>query len=939
MATQLILYPQNYSGVSSILSSNPDEMLVDGINFATMNSSPALDTSFTGFVPASQVIIQQPPTFPNSWYRFRSTSPQPTLPTASNGSLTMSSPSGAASTVGIYQKLTSLTVGTSYTVTVNLSTTDAGAMNIHAFSGAAYIGGASPSVSTTNSTITKTFTAPATTATIMVIFTQGTIASTIVISHISVVETGLTPSLDISNLEDGQVICDLYEDETIPLTLSVDNFKNAAEQVQSYSKAFDLPATKRNNQIFENLFEVTRSAQNHITFNPYAKTKCALKQDGFILFEGYLRVLDVSDKEGEISYNVNLYSEVISFADVLGDKDFNQIDFSELNHAYNYTNIKNSAQGILALDNPLPAGSYAGTGSTTSVLRYPFVDWEHSYTVGTNDKPVLPNIESSFRPFIKLTYLIRRIFADTNLFTYTSNFIDNNPEFQRLYMDFNWGSNGFPAPENRYSSSWDTSDNTQNPGTGAFTALKLSTNPTLSFPNSNQLPPNYDETTNLITATTTHEQYDVFYQYKITAIDTTISHTIDFQWVHTDNSTTPATVHILNPRTETIASGGGVEDYVGAISVILENVGDTLQAQFKTDTGAGQFSFPFGTRTTFTQSSFSANSATLNALRGELGQWEFIKGIMTMFNLVSMPDPVNPNNIIIEPYKDIFQPSTDPTTPNFFDDNSEELDWTEKVDISEIKLTPLTDLNKTTLFKFVEDDEDYIFNVYKNSVQGHLYGSKLFDATLTTGGLQSVLSGEEEIVAEPFAATVSKPLMSQFYDFIVPSIYSYNPDDGTSQGFDNSPRIMYHIGTRTSSSLSIPFVSTVFKVPAQNGSSGDDFENEFLQFCHLTDVPTVVSNPPDPDDTIDFHFGECQLINPIGDATPNNLFNTYWLPYFNELYNPDTRTMTLKVNLSPGDINTFRFYDTVFIKNRTFRVNKIDYKPNDLATVEFILIP
>ena len=49
--------------------------------------------------------------------------------------------------------------------------------------------------------------------------------------------------------------------------------------------------------------------------------------------------------------------------------------------------------------------------------------------------------------------------------------------------------------------------------------------------------------------------------------------------------------------------------------------------------------------------------------------------------------------------------------------------------------------------------------------------------------------------------------------------------------------------------------------------------------------------------------------------------------------------MTLKVNLTPADINTFKFYDVVFIKNRSFRVNKIDYKPNDLATVEFILIP
>ena len=65
----------------------------------------------------------------------------------------------------------------------------------------------------------------------------------------------------------------------------------------------------------------------------------------------------------------------------------------------------------------------------------------------------------------------------------------------------------------------------------------------------------------------------------------------------------------------------------------------------------------------------------------------------------------------------------------------------------------------------------------------------------------------------------------------------------------------------------------------------------------------------------------------------------YWAPYYNELYNADTRTMTIKVNLSPADINTFKFTDTVMIINREFRVNKIDYKPNDLSTVEFILIP
>ena len=126
--------------------------------------------------------------------------------------------------------------------------------------------------------------------------------------------------------------------------------------------------------------------------------------------------------------------------------------------------------------------------------------------------------------------------------------------------------------------------------------------------------------------------------------------------------------------------------------------------------------------------------------------------------------------------------------------------------------------------------------------------------------------------------------------------------------------------------------SCTYSIPAQNGVVASALTAQFLQFSHLTTIPTVLG-------TQDFHFGQCQIPLVLGNPVPDNLFNLYWLPYYAELYNPDTRAMTIKVNLSPSIINTFKFNDTVMIKNREFRVNKIDYKPNDLATVEFILIP
>jgi hypothetical protein len=762
-----------------------------------------------------------------------------------------------------------------------------------------------------------------------------TVATNVTVSNISVVPTGIQPSGAIQLLDDGQVILDLYEDENIPLTLSVDDFKNVAEKVQSYSKAFNLPATKRNNQIFENLFELTRSAQNFLTFNPYAKTKSILKQDGFTLFEGYLRVLDIQDKEGEISYNVNLYSEVISFADTLKDKTFSQLDFTELEHLYNKTQIKNSwndsGTGITYTNS-----STSGFRNVNKTVKYPFVDWTHQILIsdglGNNSTagfPELTALEQAFRPFIQIQYLINRIFQDTE-FTYTSDFFGST-DFKSLYMDFNWGAENTPNIVNGTTTNslyylGASNTPTANFATTSFSVMELSIGiPVLG----GVLPANYNSTTHIITSTVLNETYTVNYDYGIENLDS-VSRTVQCQWLY---NSTP-----INLSAVITIAAGGTFLYSGSFSQIMINIGDTLQVQFKTNAGTANkvrqqqtsSSYGLGASVTFVESIANVTSnVILQTLRGELGQWEFLKGIMTMFNLISSPDKSNPNNIIIEPYKDMFLPSITGTS-NFFDDNSTQLDWTNKIDTTEIKLEVLADLNKRTVFKFVEDDDDYAFNLYKTAVQGHLYGSQIFDASTTTGNLQSVLEGEEEIIAEPFAATVPKPLETQFPDFITPSIYSYNAEDGTSEGFENSPRIMYNNGIKSTGAS--------YYIPPQNGLSSENQPN-FLQFSHLTDIPTVVTNPPVSTDTVDFHFGLCQLIQPIGDATPNNLFNTYWLPYFNELYNPDTRTMTLKVNLTPGDINSFNFYDTVFIKNRLFRVNKIDYKPNELATVEFILIP
>ena len=894
MSTQLILYPQNHKGYSSSFSGASLQFLVDGINFNTINTSASITNSGT----VADIIIAQPPIIVNTWYRARQDAAI-AYPTENNSNLELNAVSTGKYVSTVYQRLDNLTVGQIYTVTVNFASNTSGLGIATVINGTTLAG--IPGGTLFGANITQTtfnFTA-ATIQDIFVLSWSDNSNYNLIISNIGVTASVIVPTGVYTELFDGQVICDLYQEEDIPLTLSIDDFKNVAEQVQSYSKDFNLPATKRNNQIFNNMFEVTR-ADDGLIFNPYVKTKCVLKEDGFILFEGYLRLIDVKDKEGEISYNVNLYSEVIALADVLKDATFSELDFSELEHDYNKTQIKyswnDSGTGITYIN-----ASTSGFRDAYSTLKYPFIDWNHQYIIAapggapTAGNPQLPSLETAFRPCIQLKYLIERIFAASG-FNFTSDFFDS-ADFGKLYMDFNWGSNEYGTPI--AGGSYGQHSEPDVFSTTSFAALPLSQ---VSFDSAM----GWDSVNSRFVATYNYQTYLLEVPHFAPVFLS--SQTMETRWAQYNSAGVllntfnyQSQVLFMFPPTTTTP-----------LTTMLLQAGDYIQYEWKTNTsgqallGSNQLFVILG--------GIGAPQVTstilLQTLRGELGQWDFLKGIMTMFNLVSMVDENDPDNILIEPYSDIFI-----TNPN-----SKRLDWTEKIDASEMELKPLTDLNKNTIFQFVEDEDDYAFIQYKNSTSGHLYGSKVWDASGFT-----ILEGTKEIIAEPFAATVSKPLEGQLSQFITPAIYSMT-DDGTSEGFDNSPRIFYNNGIKDTGAS--------YYIPEQNGLLSENQTN-FLQFSHLSDVPTLLSSR-------DFVFESQQLFNPIGvpNGSPaNNLFSIYWQPYFNELYNADTRTMTLKVNLSPSDVASFKFYDTVFIKNRVFRVNKIDYKPNDLATVEFILIP
>ena len=919
MKVQLILFPQNFKGARAPLSDPPKEFIVGNsasswggtqyLNNVSPIGQPKVQSALTWFNAANYPI--------NTWGRYGRVSNQFTLDF--NGPC----PSFLKFRFlqcGLYQKLSGLTVGDLYNVDVgivsSLTYPTCGSVNSQGTWRVYHCTG-----NTINSVHTiagldiqsHQFTALSTNDILMFDWENPT-----PYDYVTETPQGALYSINVSsqtqlgNFDDfvanGQVICDLYEDEDIPMTFSIDDFKNVAEKVQSYSKAFKLPATKRNNQIFDLIFDVTRDTNAAFSpFNPYRITSAILKQDGFVLFEGYLRMLDIVDQDGEISYSVNLYSETIALKDLLTDRIFSDLDFSELRHDYNKTSIKYSwyISTGLPLLNPLPTTSYAydvALGvNNTNVLKYPFVDWAHEYGVLAGN-PRLLNLDNTFRPWLQLKYLINKIFEQTP-FTWESNFF-NTTQFENLFMDFNWEGRQI---ESGYGSfgivSW-----TEICTTGTWMPIAITTN---DFP----AEAGYNETLGLFEATVDNTTYSIDWHF--IARNSYGNPNTEYSWLHRD-----ASGSIINSQyvTPWFSNGLNLFPQWQSSKQFILNQGDTLEFRIKQQSvGGTNCNLQYSNEMTVTVNQIVVGTDILaQTLRGELNQWEFLKGIMTMFNLISIPDKTDKAKIIFEPYGDVFINNTSSGNTSDLSLASRGIarDWTDKIDISEMKLAPLTDLKKTTKFVWEIDKDDYFYGKYSQSVN-HDYGSLTFDAS----GF-NVLDGEDEISGKPFAATLSKPIMSNYPDLCVPTIYQLT-DDGVSKSFGNSPRIMYNNGIKT--------LGHTYYIPAQNGLFSEN-QNQFLQFSHLSNIPTIPSS-------LDYLWGEQQYSSPqMGGTSVNNLFNLYYRPYFNELYNADTKTMTIKVNLTPSDIATFNLYDTVFIKQREYRVNKINYKPNDLADVEFILI-
>jgi len=208
-------------------------------------------------------------------------------------------------------------------------------------------------------------------------------------------------------------ILDLFDDEDILVSDNITGLFDIGTLPVDFSRTIILPATKKNNDFFEHVYDI--SVDTPYLFSTNTKVPAYLDFDGIYLVSGYIQLNKVNLKGdlGILSYEVSLFGTVSSFARDMGKYYLENLTTLErYNHTSSYNNITASWSGSL----------FSGD------IRYPLADYGSGYrfavgtlqTFGINDYDGALTVQN-FKPAIRLKKVFDACFEQYG-YTYTGSF-------------------------------------------------------------------------------------------------------------------------------------------------------------------------------------------------------------------------------------------------------------------------------------------------------------------------------------------------------------------------------------------------------------------------------------------------------------------------------------------------------------------------------------
>ena len=716
---------------------------------------------------------------------------------------------------------------------------------------------------------------------------------------------------------------DLYGDIPIKINKSIAEIQDISKRNSDLSIGLTLPGSKKNNRFFEAFYNVDTQS---LYFDPTKRVSCDVLLNDESYFKGYLRLNKINVLNSKVEYDVTLYSTVGNLFGEIGNNLLQDLNFDDTEYTFNHTFSLTGVTNLFGNSNfyrdseypytyfyPIVHNGYEYSGNTINfsgvtsgqtrlyTSTSPIGSW-NSYsaatTAGTQEyrinSPIYGLRDNQLKPGLNVWSLIQLMFK-TYGYSIKSDFM-NTPWMKSLYLygyfsyegtKFGWKVNNIQQLPLDGVEIYYGSGSIGNPGQAVV--VKKGTG----------IPCYCTEDINVTVP--------LFPAYVVEQ-GTILAGTSGFTYSYTGSGANPDFPSAYGPNGESVARAL-------TLSYYPKNVGDTAQ-------------YSDGDNVTFDL-----------VIDQNIKQIDLLSSIAKKFNLVFIPDPDIPNQIIVEPY-------------DYYIGTGNIYDWTPQLSWDKgFTVEPAQNFIESSLLLTDLEDGDEGNREFKNRVN-RIYGRNIVynptDFKSQEKKIDTIFSPElirrwDDNIGLPLGINYAATSDIDKVDNQVR--WSY-------KGVKTKPKLFYWVGTAN------PFIDDVNEVYSITGTNYNTYTVKVAESNYTGATPTGYERIPVVSHTMPLGLSDTQKINndslsilfnselPVdigvqtyNTYTENDVYNTFYRTRINNIYDPNTRMVSGYFDLKYSDIQNLKWNDVIKINEQYFTVNKIsefNLTNRELTKVELI---
>jgi hypothetical protein len=210
---------------------------------------------------------------------------------------------------------------------------------------------------------------------------------------------------------------ELFEDEQINVTSSVQNINDISKVFTDFSQSFTVPASTVNNQIFQHFYQTDVDS----TIDHNIRRNALIEIDLTTFRRGKIQIEKANVKNGiPENYQLTFYGEIRTLKDLFGEDKLNQLDFNALEFAYTGTNVYNRITDT----------------ATDYDVRYPLIASNRLWTYHHGSEDITTNSHAIRYDELFPSVKINKIFGEIeNKYgvTFTGTFL-TDPRFTKCFL-------------------------------------------------------------------------------------------------------------------------------------------------------------------------------------------------------------------------------------------------------------------------------------------------------------------------------------------------------------------------------------------------------------------------------------------------------------------------------------------------------------------------